>query len=107
MEVVSFLVVFFSSRRRHTISYGDWSSDVCSSDLGATAGHQRSGAAKVPAGVGGAEVVVARRSHGVCLLLRRVGGSAQPLAASSGRPATISRAISREAVAAGEGALQT
>src|SRR5207248_6527570 len=23
----------FSSRRRHTISYGDWSSDVCSSDL--------------------------------------------------------------------------
>src|SRR5207248_290368 len=24
---------FFSSRRRHTISYGDWSSDVCSSDL--------------------------------------------------------------------------
>src|SRR5437867_11609542 len=27
-------VSFFSSRRRHTISYGDWSSDVCSSDLG-------------------------------------------------------------------------
>src|SRR5207248_8311931 len=25
---------FFSSRRRHTRSYGDWSSDVCSSDLG-------------------------------------------------------------------------
>src|SRR5437867_11702793 len=23
---------FFSSRRRHTRSYGDWSSDVCSSD---------------------------------------------------------------------------
>src|SRR5207248_6931391 len=23
----------FSSRRRHTRSYGDWSSDVCSSDL--------------------------------------------------------------------------
>src|SRR5207248_5844326 len=30
----------FSSRRRHTRSYGDWSSDVCSSDLhgGATDG---------------------------------------------------------------------
>src|SRR5207248_6401410 len=27
------LSFFFSSRRRHTISYGDWSSDVCSSDL--------------------------------------------------------------------------
>src|SRR5437867_12043979 len=25
--------VLFSSRRRHTRSYGDWSSDVCSSDL--------------------------------------------------------------------------
>src|SRR5437867_5912447 len=24
---------FFSCRRRHTRSYGDWSSDVCSSDL--------------------------------------------------------------------------
>src|SRR5207248_5334806 len=28
------LCFFFSSRRRHTRSYGDWSSDVCSSDLG-------------------------------------------------------------------------
>src|SRR5690348_17397729 len=28
-----FLVFFFSSRRRHTRWTGDWSSDVCSSDL--------------------------------------------------------------------------
>src|SRR2546426_7295350 len=28
---------FFSSRRRHTRFQGDWSSDVCSSDLGYTA----------------------------------------------------------------------
>src|SRR5207248_8415221 len=28
-----FCFFFFSSRRRHTRSYGDWSSDVCSSDL--------------------------------------------------------------------------
>src|SRR5437867_13296049 len=28
-----FMYFFFSSRRRHTRSYGDWSSDVCSSDL--------------------------------------------------------------------------
>src|SRR5437868_5992798 len=27
------LMFFFSSRRRHTISKRDWSSDVCSSDL--------------------------------------------------------------------------
>src|SRR5207248_5644237 len=26
-------IFFISSRRRHTRSYGDWSSDVCSSDL--------------------------------------------------------------------------
>src|SRR5256886_13165077 len=31
----SVLVLFFSSRRRHTIFDCDWSSDVCSSDLGA------------------------------------------------------------------------
>src|SRR5437867_12093475 len=30
---LSFRSFFFSSRRRHTRSYGDWSSDVCSSDL--------------------------------------------------------------------------
>src|SRR6266516_6607151 len=30
---------FFSSRRRHTRSYGDWSSDVCSSDLPPTPPH--------------------------------------------------------------------
>ena len=27
------VVVFFSSRRRHTRYWRDWSSDVCSSDL--------------------------------------------------------------------------
>src|SRR5688500_19926121 len=36
---------FFSSRRRHTILQGDWSSDVCSSDLSSigmspSGGHQ-------------------------------------------------------------------
>src|SRR5437879_11446837 len=30
----SALFFFFSSRRRHTRYIGDWSSDVCSSDLG-------------------------------------------------------------------------
>src|SRR5258706_6867590 len=36
MRVCTFprvLVVFFSSRRRHTRLVSDWSSDVCSSDL--------------------------------------------------------------------------
>src|SRR6266705_1169681 len=31
--IIPIFVFFFSSRRRHTRSYGDWSSDVCSSDL--------------------------------------------------------------------------
>src|SRR5207248_1439843 len=32
--ILYFFIFFFSSRRRYTRSYGDWSSDVCSSDLG-------------------------------------------------------------------------
>src|SRR5437763_13006937 len=32
--IVFFFFFFFSSRRRHTRYIGDWSSDVCSSDLG-------------------------------------------------------------------------
>src|SRR5947209_20091667 len=34
-------VFFFSSRRRHTIYWRDWSSDVCSSDLGVEVGEKR------------------------------------------------------------------
>src|SRR5256885_4686921 len=33
-SILVFLFFFFSSRRRHTRLQGDWSSDVCSSDLG-------------------------------------------------------------------------
>src|SRR5262245_64875672 len=31
-----FMLFFFSSRRRHTRCLSDWSSDVCSSDLGSS-----------------------------------------------------------------------
>src|SRR5256885_11089972 len=31
--IISVVLFFFSSRRRHTRLQGDWSSDVCSSDL--------------------------------------------------------------------------
>src|SRR5207245_4465768 len=37
----SFWFFFFSSRRRHTRCYRDWSSDVCSSDLGSQEGDLR------------------------------------------------------------------
>src|SRR5256885_10086878 len=33
MSLSLYLFFFFSSRRRHTRLQGDWSSDVCSSDL--------------------------------------------------------------------------
>src|SRR2546426_2013808 len=36
-DVAGLFFFFFSSRRRHTRLQGDWSSDVCSSDLGALA----------------------------------------------------------------------
>src|SRR5256885_5087809 len=44
-DAVSFF--FFSSRRRHTRLQGDWSSDVCSSDLKA-AGDMTGGAGEIP-----------------------------------------------------------
>src|SRR5437868_9688301 len=40
---MTFLFFFFSSRRRHTRSKRDWSSDVCSSDLGSRAREPRPG----------------------------------------------------------------
>src|SRR5256885_2647902 len=35
-RILDTVLFFFSSRRRHTRLQGDWSSDVCSSDLGET-----------------------------------------------------------------------
>src|SRR5206468_4990219 len=46
-----FFLFFFSSRRRHTRSDRDWSSDVCSSDLARAGREQPGGRALVP-GVG-------------------------------------------------------
>src|SRR5256885_13184013 len=42
VQVRCFCVFFFSSRRRHTRLQGDWSSDVCSSDLQGAQGPGRS-----------------------------------------------------------------
>src|SRR5437763_13350722 len=41
--LIESLLFFFSSRRRHTRYIGDWSSDVCSSDLADTALARASG----------------------------------------------------------------
>src|SRR5258705_8788953 len=37
---IHFFFFFFSSRRRHTRCLSDWSSDVCSSDLGSIGRHE-------------------------------------------------------------------
>src|SRR5207249_9492784 len=50
---------FFSSRRRHTRSIRDWSSDVCSSDLG----HQRLVELLLSDEVGGNEQLAQFVSH--------------------------------------------
>src|SRR5947199_2886014 len=59
---------FFSSRRRHTRCLSDWSSDVCSSDLGVhlrmavgNRPHERNAAARTVAFVLGLHVGRARR----------------------------------------------
>src|SRR6266516_6071032 len=39
MRILHLYTFFFSSRRGHTMSYGDWSSDVCSSDLSVRCWH--------------------------------------------------------------------
>src|SRR6266542_6707453 len=46
-DVAPICYFFFSSRRRHTRCYRDWSSDVCSSDL--CAGRSSEGGSLVPA----------------------------------------------------------
>src|SRR5207245_1673841 len=71
------LVFFFSSRRRHTRCYRDWSSDVCSSDLGF--GHDRS-------------------RHDVHLSVepQRDGAAGEPRAALRGRLEGDARAADRD-----------
>src|SRR6266542_5257172 len=56
-------IFFFSSRRRHTRCYRDWSSDVCSSDLGQLHRVENlrvAGTAAEIAGQGDAHLVAAR-----------------------------------------------
>src|SRR6266487_5640212 len=47
---------FFSSRRRHTRWTGDWSSDVCSSDLELTGGIRDDGSLRAALATGAARV---------------------------------------------------
>src|SRR5207248_5597445 len=65
---------FFSSRRRHTRSYGDWSSDVCSSDLEPDVLHiVRVRAVALAAATGNAVVVLASADSRSAAVAGRVG----------------------------------
>src|SRR3712207_7150901 len=78
---------FFSSRRRHTRYWRDWSSDVCSSDLGEVHGQ---GAARAGGGRrGGGEAQASqRRSQG--------GQGSQAQAAVCGRSGARTQERSEE-----------
>src|SRR3712207_7471241 len=71
---------FFSSRRRHTRYWRDWSSDVCSSDLLGARLLQGMGAAAIP--VLGMAIVSARYDGAVrTTALGRVAGTAAAVSA--------------------------
>src|SRR5256885_3135197 len=89
-SVITFLVLFFffSSRRRHTRLQGDWSSDVCSSDLGAAGRDNTSGRAWALGGDGGLRSVRGRT--------RLLGPFASRWSSTSKTsPARVSREIGR------------
>src|SRR5699024_11794873 len=56
-----FVFFFFSSRRRHTRSKRDWSSDVCSSDLSQRHSHITQPAISIHAPRGGSDIIEIRK----------------------------------------------
>src|SRR5690606_40312393 len=89
---------FFSSRRRHTRFSRDWSSDVCSSDLGGGGAETERQADSAPAAVRSATPVRKRkrrrkRRRGVFVRDAEAGASGAP----SGRPPNGARSEERRA----------
>src|SRR5207248_5684630 len=91
--VVRRFIFFFSSRRRHTRSYGDWSSDVCSSDL--TDGTGRGRRDRDAGARGGRAVGRRRQGDG---RRRRVGDGHGERGRSGVQTREIGRASCRERV---------
>src|SRR5688500_20099818 len=92
MQCSDHVVFFFSSRRRHTRLQGDWSSDVCSSDL------DMSGDG-IPA--------LARVKKELMRLAKKYDGAGRPVPAGDRFPVgtrEIGRASCRERVEVSEGA---
>src|SRR5256885_7508189 len=74
-------LIFFSRRRRHTILQGDWSSDVCSSDLesGVKELNMRIVDLATPIGKGQRMLIVAPPRTGKTVLLQKI---ANPISAN-------------------------
>src|SRR5256885_3074012 len=66
MRAVLCVVFFFSSRRRHTRLQGDWSSDVCSSDLLELSALRRGGRER-PREVGARPAVLRAQGRALCV----------------------------------------
>src|SRR5256885_9339337 len=81
---------FFSSRRRNTRLQGDWSSDVCSSDLG----------------LGGTGAIVRVPATERALRRRRLDDGAQVPAAQGRLPRVGRQPVRRQEVSGVEGGLQ-
>src|SRR5256885_11666933 len=93
------MFVFFSSRRRHTRLQGDWSSDVCSSDLTALGCVDDGDSWAIPASwvLGSAPPV---KGSGRMCLLADTPGRDQAKIPCSMRPRTRSTSLDPGSVAA-------
>src|SRR5206468_10007446 len=94
---------FFSSRRRHTRSDRDWSSDVCSSDLCHRDAAQRATAITAAVCSGGLVLTFATHLDGSALRVRWAKGQRSPAGAyenwnAFSRLLEIGRASCRERV---------
>src|SRR5688500_20150423 len=93
------MIFFFSSRRRHTRLQGDWSSDVCSSDLYV---YQTSDAGRFRIDLNSGRIEVPRAGD---LLLREQRLHGMPMILSFLSRGEIGRASCRERVEISVGAL--
>src|SRR3712207_828999 len=86
------MILFFSSRRRHTRYWRDWSSDVCSSDLRRATDESACTPGSVPG------CLAASRWAAIHLGLPLPAGSSGPPAGSGGQPSNACAGRRRTAV---------
>src|SRR5437588_7580961 len=77
---------FFSSRRRHTRSLCDWSSDVCSSDLSPSAGTHQGRGSDMDLQLDGKRALVTGSTAGIGLAVAVSGSWRQARRLSCGYP---------------------